>query len=217
MIVGVTQRIDKIETYNEMRDALDQRLVEWILKAGFIPVPIPNSLVNMENSYSDQLLVFEWLTKMKIDALLLSGGNDIGKSPKRDLLEKSILCWAEKIKKPTLGLCRGMQMMGVYFGSELTEVKGHVGTKHQLQMNDNIEKMFPNIVNSYHNKVLKDCSSEFEILAKSKEGNIEAMSHKTLPWEAWMWHPERDSEFNKYCINRVKQLFNRNLKLNYKE
>ena len=39
---------------------------------------------------------------------------------------------------------------GVYFGSELTEVKGHVGTKHQLQMNDNIKKMFPNIVNSYH-------------------------------------------------------------------
>ena len=108
-------------------------------------------------------------------------------------------------------------MMGVYFGSELIEVKGHVGTKHKLQMNDNIEKMFPNIVNSYHNKVLKDCSSEFEILAKSIDGNIEAMSHKKLPWEAWMWHPERDKEFNIYCINRVKQLFNRHLKLNYKE
>ena len=83
-----------------------------------------------------------WLTKMSIDVLLLSGGNDIGTVPKRDLLEKSLLFWAEKYKKPVLGLCRGMQMMGVYFGSELIDVKGHVCTEHQLQINNNIEKMF---------------------------------------------------------------------------
>ena len=57
MIVGVTQRIDKIDSYNEVRDALDQRLVEWILKAGFIPVPIPNGLVNMEIYV---VLVMQW-------------------------------------------------------------------------------------------------------------------------------------------------------------
>jgi|TARA_Y100000389_G_scaffold201899_1_gene245729 N5-(cytidine 5'-diphosphoramidyl)-L-glutamine hydrolase len=209
MIVGVTQRIDKIDSYNEVRDALDQRLVEWILKAGFIPVPIPNGLVNMESLESDQSFIFEWLTKMRIDVLLLSGGNDIGTVPKRDLLEKSLLFWAEKNKKPVLGLCRGMQLMGVYFGSELIDVKGHVRTEHQLQMNDNIEKMFPNVVNSYHNQALKDCPDEFKIIAKAKDGNIEAMSHKELPWEAWMWHPERESEFNIYSINRIKQLFNK--------
>ena len=81
-------------------------------------------------------------------------------------------------------------------------------------INDVIGHLY--IFNFATNLSLKS-SSEFEILAKSIDGNIEAMSHKKLPWEAWMWHPERDKEFNIYCINRVKQLFNRHLKLNYKE
>ena len=49
-IIGITQRIDKINSYNEYRDALDQRLINWIISLGFIAVPIPNSLVDTKLS-----------------------------------------------------------------------------------------------------------------------------------------------------------------------
>jgi N5-(cytidine 5'-diphosphoramidyl)-L-glutamine hydrolase len=208
MIVGITQRVDNIESYNEVRDALDQRLVDWILKAEFLPVLIPNRLANLDNIEIEQSIIFEWLKKMRIDVILLSGGNDIGKEPHRDLLERSLLYWAEKNKKPVLGICRGMQMLGVYFGSKLIDVKGHVGTKHKLKMNSTNKNLYPAEVNSYHNQALKDCPKEFKVIAKANDGNIEAIIHKKLPWEGWMWHPERDNEFNSYGINRIKQLFN---------
>ena len=47
VVVGVTQRVDKIDIYGEWRDALDQRLVDWVVEAGFIMVPIPNVLVDV--------------------------------------------------------------------------------------------------------------------------------------------------------------------------
>ena len=34
-------------------------------------------------------------------------------------------------------------------------------------------------------------SKDFEILAKAKDGVIEAIRHQKLPIEAWMWHPEK--------------------------
>jgi N5-(cytidine 5'-diphosphoramidyl)-L-glutamine hydrolase len=208
MIVGISQRIDKLDSHEEFRDALDQRLIEWVVETGFIPAPIPNSLVNMEMPMSAQSLLYEWIEIMSIDALVLSGGNDIYTVQQRDLTENSLLFWAEKSKKPALGICRGMQMMGLYAGGELKEVAGHVRTEHQLHLVDNKSDIFPEPVNSYHNQALRECPDAFQLLAKSEDGNIEAMRHKELAWEAWMWHPEREENFSKSNQARFRELIN---------
>ena len=91
MIVGITQRIDKIKSYDEVRNALDQKLVDWVLSAGFIPLLIPNTLAKKKILVTRQQQLFNWLKIMKVKAILLSGGNDIGEEPLRDLLEKSLL------------------------------------------------------------------------------------------------------------------------------
>ena len=207
-VVGITQRVDKVEPYNEWRDALDQRLVDWVIHAGFLPVPIPNSLVDLTSIYSYQPILDNWLNRVKIDAILLSGGNDIGNIEQRDLTEKYILSWAEKNKKAVLGICRGMQMIGIYMGDSLIEVDGHVKANHTLQIKSRDTQTLPETVNSYHNLALEGCTNTFEILAESEDDNIEAIKHKTLPWEGWMWHPEREEKFAERDQNRFKKLMN---------
>ena len=210
VLVGITQRVDKVELYDEWRDSLDKRLIEWVVQASFVPVPIPNNLIDiaLPNTNNNQSEMDHWLSSVKLDAVLLSGGNDIGDIERRDLTEKYLLSWTEKNRKPVLGICRGMQMMGVYAGGELIEVDGHVRTRHQLQIKSSLIQSLPKSVNSYHNLALENCTEVFEILAESEDGNIEAIKHKELPWEGWMWHPEREEQFNQIDLMRFKKLMN---------
>ena len=39
------------------------------------------------------------------------------------------------------------------------------------------------------------------------DGFIEAISHKSLPWEGWMWHPERNLKYKKYFQQKIKKIF----------
>jgi N5-(cytidine 5'-diphosphoramidyl)-L-glutamine hydrolase len=208
ILIGITQRIDKVNAYDEWRDSVDQRLVEWVIDAGFIPVPIPNNLVNASSESCCHPLLEQWLNLLNINALLLSGGNDIGVAAQRDVTEKFLLKWAEKHNKPVLGICRGMQMMGLYVGGKLIKVSGHVNTRHKLQYDKFSAIKIVESVNSYHNYALEGCPDVFSILAKSDDGNIEAIRHRELPWEAWMWHPEREDRLSISHLERFKRLIN---------
>ena len=208
VIVGVTQRVCEVESYHEWRDALDQRLIDWVVQADFVPVPIPNTIIDIDLSSNEQLILPNWLGTVKLDALLLSGGNDIGSVQRRDLTEQYLLSWAEKNRKPVLGICRGMQMMGVYTGTGLVEIDGHVKAHHKLRINSSDSSLLPETVNSYHNLVLENCPDRFEVLARSEDGNLEAIKHKKLPWEGWMWHPEREEQFSEIDKKRFIKLMN---------
>lgn len=208
MNIGISQRVDYLESRNEWRDTLDQRMNDWVTEAGFIPIPVPNSLVDVSLPGDSQPMLERWLDSLHIDALVLSGGNDIGEVPIRDLTENTLLSWAEKNSKPVLGICRGMQMLGVYADGKLIEVEGHVRTRHQLQFNNLNGEKFVESVNSYHEQVLENCPDSYKVLAKSDDGNLEAMKHKNLPWEAWMFHPEREIVFVKNFQKRFKDLVN---------
>jgi N5-(cytidine 5'-diphosphoramidyl)-L-glutamine hydrolase len=208
ILIGITQRIDKVNAYDEWRDSVDQRLVEWVIDAGFIPIPIPNNLVNSSSESCGHPFLEQWLSLLNINALLLSGGNDIGTVAQRDVTEKFLLKWAEKHNKPVLGICRGMQMMGLHVGGKLIKVSGHVNTRHKLQYDKFSKIKTLESVNSYHNYALEGCPDVFSILAKSDDGNIEAIRHRELPWEAWMWHPEREDGFLISHLERFKRLIN---------
>jgi len=206
IIVGITQRVDMIDSYGEQRDALDQRLINWVSQSKFIPISIPNTLIDTSLPSGPQNDLKDWLNTFKVDAILLSGGNDIGDSFQRDITEQYLLSWAEKNKKPVLGICRGMQMMGIYAGGKLSKVNGHIGVMHKLINEDKNCNLFPDLVNSFHNMVLEECPDNFKLLASSEDGNIEAIMHKELPWEAWMWHPEREEIFSESNKERFKKL-----------
>lgn len=192
-IVAVSQRVDVQQARREIRDALDQRLTMFIAASGGLAIPVANTL-SATDSFG------QWLDLLQPKAVVLSGGNDVGQFPERDLTEQKLLEYARVTGLPVLGICRGMQMMGMWAGAELKLVAGHVRTRHRLAGEITGE------ANSYHNHVLAECPSGFMVLARSEDGEIEAIRHNALLWEGWMWHPEREESFHSRDIQRLKAL-----------
>ena len=201
-LVAVSQRVDNYPDYYERRDAIDQKLNSFLHLSGLHPLPVPNCLSVSHDKNKRKETVLNWLKQVGIQAIVLSGGNNIGNYPERDETENWLLDYAEKLQLPVLGICRGMQVMGVRSDGKLTEVSGHVRTKHK------VTGVLSGIMNSYHNFCFTTCPSDYEMLAISTDGCVEAIRHRMLPWEGWMWHPERYNKFKDIDIERVKTILN---------
>lgn len=192
--IAVSQRVDRIHVRNEQRDALDARLSLWLVSAGLLPYPVPNALVTTGKLNT-------WLERIKPAGVILSGGNDVGNEPHRDASENALLEHALKFHLPVLGICRGMQMIGAWSGVGLKPVENHAGARHI------VTGIVSGFVNSYHHYSLADCPPQFDVLARSTDGEIEAIRHRKLLWEGWMWHPERETEFDARDTSRLRALF----------
>ena len=193
-----TQRVEVIESYQERRDCADQRIADFIMACGFLPVPVPNK--------SD--LAEKIVETIQPAGIILTGGNSLvsygGNAPERDAMDEALIRLAVQKNIPLYGFCRGMQSILAYFGNELTNVEGHVAVRHMIQgENDCYE------VNSYHNQgctAIKENCGLF-IAAQTLDGVIEAVRHESLPIIGTMWHPEREKCFVQKDIERVKKLF----------
>lgn len=157
--------------------------------------------------------------------LLLSGGPDIdpvryGQEERRaecemdqprDVREWKYVDLAIASNIPILGICRGMQLLNVYFGGTLvvdipsdinspTEHRKEGGDDAQHEIRFTTNSLLGSVnesatVNSAHHQCLAKVANGFEIIAKSTDGVIEAISSKDgskLPKIFGVqWHPER--------------------------
>lgn len=200
--VAISQRVDEYPDRGEVRDALDQKLANFILTAGFLPLPVPNEITMCKwGDAKNRHGLDVWLSEIRPDVVVLSGGNHVGNCEPRDTTETHLCEFAELNLLPVLGICRGMQMMGVLDDGILKPVEGHVRSRHELSGE------LSGTVNSYHDYSLTECPKSYRSLASSEDGELEAMRHSQLPWEGWMWHPEREGEFQTRDIDRMRELF----------
>ena len=197
MRIAVSQRIERIPERGEQRDALDQRLVQWLGHAGALAYAVPNA-------WGGAPALSAWLAALEPDGVLLSGGEDLHAAPARDDTERALLRFAQARRLPVLGLCRGMQMLALFAGGAMVELPGHAGVRHALDGAQGSE--MPRVVNSFHNWGLIECPAGYEVLARAPDGSIEAIRHSTLSWEGWMWHPEREEPFAPTDVARLQAL-----------
>jgi len=197
--IGISLRVVHSNTYPETRDALSHDWALFLENIGMIPIFIPNNLSNLEL----------FLDQIQIDGLILSGGDNIGDYPIRDLTEKKILDYGIANNIPIFGVCRGMQLINTYFGGSLKidEKKLHVGKKHIVNILDKKLTFLLDtnslIVNSYHNNIItKDLlGDDLESTSIVDDDTVESFKHKIHKIFAVMWHPERENNIlNKKLI-----------------
>ena len=195
-IVLVSQRVTVFENCNEQRDAMDVNWAKFVQATGGVCVPVPN----------DRDIARELLQTLDWRGLILTGGNDLsaygGDAPERDATEKVLLEAAIQMNKPTIGVCRGMQLIQDYFGVGLKKVSGHVAQDHPVVTGGETH-----MENSFHNFAAFDSVEELDICSVAEQdGVVEAVKHKTLPVYGIMWHPERNSPFREKDISWFSSL-----------
>lgn len=111
-----------------------------------------------------------------------------------------------KAARPVLGICRGHQLINVYFGGTLIQ---HLPTacRHQRDEGSSLDKIhgtsaapdsilarlygtdFP--VNSSHHQAVDAPGDGLEITQYADDNTVEGFQHNTLPVLGVQWHPER--------------------------
>jgi gamma-glutamyl-gamma-aminobutyrate hydrolase PuuD len=180
--VGITQRQVLLPERGEVRDVLDVRLPRLLWALGFEPLPLP--------TLDDRAEVY--LEGVRLDAVVLSGGDDVGVTPDRDAFEAVVMDHAVRRDLPLVGICRGLQQLVLRAGGTLDAVAGHAGTRHGLT---GPWARGRRDVNSFHRLgVGADGLGELVPMATAPDGTVEAAVHPTLPWSGVMWHPEREPD-----------------------
>lgn len=193
--IGLTMRVVEACGYQEPRDALAQDWPKFLSKV--FPKAAWLYLPNLGTTAIQQYCKI-W----HVNRLILTGGEDIGVCQIRDETEMDLLSWAKDNRMPVLGICRGMQMMAKFAGIGLIPLDAHTRVRHRLT-----GPIIHHEVNSFHCFGLASCPNNFEVSARSPDGEIEGILNKYLRWEGWMWHPERESPFASADINRLRGLF----------
>lgn len=208
---------------------IENEMAVYLSRSGVMPILIPD--------LSDEL-VKEWVHEM--DGFVFQGGTDMspqsyseepiegGKwkgDPVRDKYELKLMDLAMKSDKPILGICRGLQLMNVYFGGSLyqdtktqrPEVMVHRDAStydhlsHEVKFVEGkiLDRIYredtSNRVNSIHHQSIKSLGANLEVLAESVEdGVIEAIGYVKAP-EGWVmgvqWHPEFSQTLASEVIN----------------
>lgn len=211
-VIGVTPHYEP----DNNKLCIASMYLEAILDAGGVPLLLP--LKANEEALKTAVSV--------CDGFLFTGGPDIdpfrfGEEtleecdvvyPDRDQMEETIFNLVIGTGKPVFGICRGIQVLNVFFGGTLFQdiaaqfqrklnlchsqksgrtVLSHSVTIERDSLLYDILQEDTLMVNSFHHQGIKDVAPELNVAARSRDGLVEAVYLRDHPFFlAVQWHPE---------------------------
>ena len=138
------------------------------------------------------------------DGIIFQGGDDFEK------YDFEALKYIYDINKPVLGICLGMQLMGMLFDGSMIDIKNHkskLNYVHEVRIKEysklsSIYKCNILKVNSRHKSIIK--STNLNIVGLSQDGFIEAIEDPNKKFFIGVqWHPENMVDYD----NKQNNLF----------
>lgn len=155
----------------------------------------------------------------RLDGLVIGGGDDISATlyggevsvdvrvdPRRDKIELDALEIADKQDMPVLGICRGSQIMNVFYGGTLhAEIRDIYKDAPQIRtvlpkkcvdiMKDTRLRKLLDVdhcyVNSLHHQAVDTLGDGFQIAARDEHGMIQGIERTNSRFLLGVqWHPE---------------------------
>jgi putative glutamine amidotransferase len=203
--------------WDTVADVLHAQYADALHAVGGVPVLLPPAAGTLPSGRADDVA---GAVVARIDALVVSGGADVdpgrygadphrrtaGWRPDRDAWEAALLRAAEDAGLPTLGVCRGMQLMAVEAGGSLhqhtPDLVGHEehspggatfgriavrtaeGSRLRAAIGEQAE------VGCHHHQSV-DTYPGFEPVAWAADGSVEALERPGARFcLAVQWHPE---------------------------
>lgn len=153
----------------------------------------------------------------KYDGLILPGGADIDPElfgeenwgcrkiqRERDIRQMEIMKYFDEHNLPILGVCKGHQLINIYFGAKMCQ---HIPEfeAHQWLEQDQahpshctpgcfLETLYGSTdfpINSAHHQAVITPAQGFTAIQWAHDGVLEAMVHNSRPIIGLQWHPER--------------------------
>lgn len=150
------------------------------------------------------------------DGLLLPGGGDITPcfygqenrgsrsiDTELDILQLQALDFFVHSKKPILGICKGIQIINIYFGGTLIQHLANTKTHQQpegdilhpsyVSCDCILSRLYGNefVVNSNHHQAVDKLGKGLSVVQTAEDGVVEAVAHQNYPILGVQWHPER--------------------------
>ena len=122
-----------------------------------------------------------------------------------DELDFKLIEVFNKLNKPILGVCSGLQSLNVYFGGTLKQhIDNHTSENGLIKHNITVEKNSflyslygeKSLVNTIHHQAINKVADGFKVTAIAEDGTIEAIENDNLI--GIQWHPEVDLEFDTF-------------------
>jgi len=134
------------------------------------------------------------------DLAILTGSNFmLSKSDTQTVFQQE-MDLVRKLDIPLLGICFGHQLIGVAYGTKVTDLGQTVRALKEVKLlsEDPVFEGLPETirVSESHRQALANVPKGFRHLAESSTSRVEAIAHETRPIYGLQFHPERSDDKN---------------------
>lgn len=121
--------------------------------------------------------------------------------------DKAAIHAFNRLGKPILGICAGIQVINVVFGGSLHQhIEGHRDATHHVRLTRDslLYRIYGKediMTNSYHHQCVNRVADGFKVTAMSEDGIVEGIEKDNIL--AVQWHPEISHDYD-FFINWLK-------------